>query len=1457
MTRSRTPYLLAGIAVTLLLASCNQSAPTPVKGDASSPSTGTGAATITFSALSADSSTSLRATFSGPVDDSSADPRHYQVMSEGGQSLEVLAAYPSADGLSVNLATRVQDAGTYTVTVSGLQGRNGQAITGRKTVVGSTVAAPVLQDVTAVGVDEVLLSFADPVSGAPAALDTSAADAAAYRITPAATIQGARLSSDRSGVVLRAKELSGEHTVAALHVLASRGTGAAMLVDPQHNRGTFVALAANDTTKPIIKRMVALSRNSVQLIFSEPMDAGAADVGAYLLKDESGAVLPVTESKLSEFRTSVTLTTGAQTVGAAYTLTSDALKDKAGNALDTAPGKSALTFQGSGASDAGWADTTPPRVAGALSKSTTSVLVTFSEAVRGGLASAENPANYRLTGLETMGVDSKLKATGGVTPQSATLEVQSARLQPGGTSVLLTTRAQSDIKYELQVAGVQDLAGNQIAGPERGVDPGKATFTGTPVSGSGDDTDKDGLSDATEQRGWVVSVTQVGGQVRRYQVTSDPTKADTDGDGFSDQDELTNSTDPRLADTDGDQITDADEYNKVFSSPVNADTDGDTITDGAEANFFASSPLLADTDGDGIRDDVETLSTLRNPLIADLPTPQLVVSGVDLKLDVRFTATRGSSTRQLESKSTQTTLTQSRSTSEDYSSARTSEWFAKAGVSVTAGFNGGGSATNVGFPVYNISGTVSTEAGGGGSTAMTFTRGSVEQSQKEYASSLSTDQEVSTDETVTREVPAAQLSAGVTFRTRGTVAFTMKNVEVTAYLTDPFSPGKLVPVATLKAEGDSGANGISLGPASPMRGPLRFVSVQAYPAVVEQLMQNPENLVFRITNYDLTDELGRNFAYTSQQVKERTAELNIDFGGAAPAEHYNVATTSLYGDDGTQQGVNLPYLLENVLKLKHVDHASDATLTGDALMNSYSTATIPGGRVLTRVRGVYIKNNTSYLQSWFVNRNNTNQNSKSVDNIIARAGDVIDLMFTEDADKDGMVKSVEDLYGSSDTNRDSDNDGVADPEEVFGKLDGRGERHPVTITAPDGTIIPLVSSPARPDSDFDGIWDESEYAAKLDPSNPDTDGDGLSDGGEQDGLPSRDFFTRLLVTRYSDPHKRDTDGDSLDDRAELRIGTDPRVQDFDKVADNDRDGLSNLEEKAGWTVTLSTGPVLVKSNPELADTDGDGLNDKQERDVLTDPTKADTDGDGLNDREEVIDYKTSPTKVDTDGDGLTDFRELKQPWVPRVLGVTTPVSSSPLLRDTDYDGLTDKEEWDLWLDPTKVDTDGDQASDYFEVKQAVAQTGNGSDPLTRNKIVNVQLTQVRVDGSCDGAGDNYMELRGQFLVSSYNETSTVFNFTGGGSGGIDDTKVGETWSPSANASRTYNLKSDDGLQVSTKNLKDLDPAGNPDDLLEDFSETTAYDEIRNGLFSKSVVGKADSDKTGCGVTFTYRVTWFR
>jgi outer membrane protein OmpA-like peptidoglycan-associated protein len=127
--------------------------------------------------------------------------------------------------------------------------------------------------------------------------------------------------------------------------------------------------------------------------------------------------------------------------------------------------------------------------------------------------------------------------------------------------------------------------------------------------------------------------------------------------------------------------------------------------------------------------------------------------------------------------------------------------------------------------------------------------------------------------------------------------------------------------------------------------------------------------------------------------------------------------------------------------------------------------------------------------------------------------------------------------------------------------------------------------------------------------------------------------------------------------------------------DPDGDGLSNKEEKQ------------LGTNGRIADTDGDGLSDGAE--VLThktNPTKADTDGDGLKDGEEVNNYKTDPNKADTDGDGLNDGQEVGK------------TNTNPLKADTDGDGLNDGMEVNTSkTDPNKADTDGDGLSDGAEV----------------------------------------------------------------------------------------------------------------------------------------------------------------
>src|SRR5215471_5382226 len=88
-------------------------------------------------------------------------------------------------------------------------------------------------------------------------------------------------------------------------------------------------------------------------------------------------------------------------------------------------------------------------------------------------------------------------------------------------------------------------------------------------------------------------------------------------------------------------------------------------------------------------------------------------------------------------------------------------------------------------------------------------------------------------------------------------------------------------------------------------------------------------------------------------------------------------------------------------------------------------------------------------------------------------------------------------------------------------------------------------SVAGQDPDHDGLTNLEEFQQGTDPNNPDTDGDGVSDGDE--------------VHKYhTDPLNPDTDGDGLSDGDEIRLGTNPLNP------DTDGDGIPDgIEVKLG------------------------------------------------------------------------------------------------------------------------------------------------------------------------------------------------------------------------------------------------------------------------------------------------------
>ncbi|MGA9120930.1 MAG: OmpA family protein, partial [Bacteroidota bacterium] len=253
-------------------------------------------------------------------------------------------------------------------------------------------------------------------------------------------------------------------------------------------------------------------------------------------------------------------------------------------------------------------------------------------------------------------------------------------------------------------------------------------------------------------------------------------------------------------------------------------------------------------------------------------------------------------------------------------------------------------------------------------------------------------------------------------------------------------------------------------------------------------------------------------------------------------------------------------------------------------------------------------------------------------------------------------------------------------------LDIRGSKSPLFAgTARLGFNFYFGTSD-QGDDDHDGLSNIEERRYGTDPRNPDTDGDGVSDG--------------LEVKKYhTNPLKSDTDGDGLTDGDEaLKYRTDPLKY------DTDGDGLSDGEEVTKY-----------HTDPLKWDTDGDGLSDGDEvHKYHTDPLKVDTDGDGLSDWEESMIYHTDPLKSDTDGDGLSDNDEVKK------------YKTDPLKADTDGGGVPDGEEVRQGTNPLDPRDDAGRAGVKLERGKRLVLEGVNFESGTARLTVSSEETLARV-----------------------------------------------------------------------------------------------------------------------------------
>lgn len=359
--------------------------------------------------------------------------------------------------------------------------------------------------------------------------------------------------------------------------------------------------------------------------------------------------------------------------------------------------------------------------------------------------------------------------------------------------------------------------------------------------------------------------------------------------------------------------------------------------------------------------------------------------------------------------------------------------------------------------------------------------------------------------------------------------------------------------------------------------------------------------------------------------------------------------------------------------------------------------------------------------------------------------------FLEDTDSDGLLDSEElFIFHCSPHLRDSDGDGLSDYDEVWVYFSKPADEDSDNDFLTDWEEIMIYyTDPFNEDTDFDGLLDGEEIEGfeimiwngtardgsyiptwvKTDPTRWDTDNDSIT-ALDQYGKMSQSMSDLEEYLMGLDPTNRDSDQDGIKDGWEVYLGT-GKAPWFEPMhlnasyPDTDGDGLDDGVELQIVNSTMLINPYIsftfelkFNSRPDMLDTDFDGLNDTKEiMDLHSRADTNDTDGDMLSDYEEYLIYKTDLHSNDTDGDGLSDYDELH--------GFNASDYGFPF--NTIF-----------VLDPKVSDTDGDLIPDGAEIKHYVLDPTN-PDEIGNSGAGNEILDGMEIDADKDGlyAGEEF------------------------------------------------------------------------------------------------------------------------
>ncbi len=370
-------------------------------------------------------------------------------------------------------------------------------------------------------------------------------------------------------------------------------------------------------------------------------------------------------------------------------------------------------------------------------------------------------------------------------------------------------------------------------------------------------------------------------------------------------------------------------------------------------------------------------------------------------------------------------------------------------------------------------------------------------------------------------------------------------------------------------------------------------------------------------------------------------------------------------------------------------------------------------------------------------------------------------------------------------------------------------------------ILPAESHAAikegvcKNDADCDGLLDSDEdmdgdqrfepEQGETDPNNPDTDGDGLTDGDERQykGKVALLLENRSITVKFPSelsPLKADSDGDCLPDGLEAGVSSDELATLLEALPRRPKYEISakcRAILEAHLITILPTALYRDEEAPSLGNIAA--LYDADPQSV-TDPTSADTDGDGVLDGEEDYNFngvrdrsdpsqdvvdgdgfwsELSPVNSDSDGDGVLDGDEGDRDGD----GALGPNESDPLKPDTDYDGIPDGEEIRMGTYVNVCDSDEDGLSDGIETGKIQPDEINGCRGLQSagtNFKRPTEMSPLNPDSDGDGLLDGEEDA----------------NFNG--------------WLDSNESDPTVVDTDNDGLEDAIEALGDFDGDGMPD-----------------------------------------------